>query len=100
MSGDLEGSSPITLIGPKGKLDLKEGCIIADRHIHMLPEQAKMYGLEGIEKVSVILKGEKGGIINNVYLRIAPNSYYEMHIDTDDANAHLIENGDIGIILK
>ena len=100
MSGDIKESSPITLIGPKGELNLSEGCILADRHIHMLPEQAKMYGLEGIEKVSVMLKGEKGGIINNVYLRIAPNSYYEMHIDTDDANAHLIENGDIGIILK
>jgi propanediol utilization protein len=47
-----------------------------------------------------MLNGEKGGIINNVYLRVAPDSYYEMHIDTDDANAHLINNGDIGIILK
>ena len=99
-SGDLKESSPITLIGPNGKLELEEGCIIADRHIHMLPEQAKLYGLEGIEKVSVLLKGEKGGIINNVYLRVAPNSYFEMHIDTDDANAHLIENGDIGTIIK
>lgn len=100
MSGELAGSSPITLIGPKGELNLSEGCIIADRHIHMLPEQAKLYGLEGVEKVSVMLNGEKGGIINNVYLRIAPNSYYEMHIDTDDANAHLVNNGDIGIIIK
>lgn len=100
MSGDINGSSPITLIGPYGELNLKEGCIIADRHIHMLPEQAKLYGLEGIEKVSVLLKGEKGGIINNVYLRIAPNSYYEMHLDTDDANAHLLKNGDIGTIIK
>ena len=99
-SGDVKGSSPITLIGPKGELNLSEGCIIADRHIHMLPEQAKLYGLVVVEKVSVLLNGEKGGIINNVYLRVAPNSYYEMHIDTDDANAHLVENGDIGIILK
>ena len=52
MSGNIKGSSPITLIGPKGELELKEGCIIADRHIHMLPEQARLYGLEGVEKVS------------------------------------------------
>ncbi len=100
MSGNLEGSSPITIIGPKGQIELKEGCIIADRHIHMLPEQAKLYGLEGVEKVSVKINGEKGGIMENVYLRVAPNSYYEMHIDTDDANAHLINNGDVGIIIK
>lgn len=100
MSGHVEGSAPITIIGPKGEIELKEGCIIADRHIHMLPEQAKEFGLEGVETVSVELKGEKGGIINNVYLRVAPNSYYEMHIDTDDANAHLVNQGDIGIIIK
>ena len=99
MSGEISGSAPITLIGPKGELELKEGCIIADRHIHMLPEQAEKFGLIGVEKVSVELQGEKGGIINNVYLRIAPNSYYEMHIDTDDANAHLVNPGDIGKIL-
>lgn len=100
MSGHLENSSPITIIGPNGSLDLKEGCIIADRHIHMLPEQAKEWGFEGVEKVSVELGGEKGGRIDNVYLRIAPNSYFEMHIDTDDGNAHLVKPGDIGTIIK
>lgn len=98
-SGDLNGSSPITLIGPNGTLDLEEGCIIATRHIHILPEQVKMYGLEGKEKVNVKLNGEKGGIITNVYLKVSDNSYLEMHLDTDDANAHLIKNGDIGEIL-
>ena len=98
-SGDLKGSCPITLIGPKGTLNLEEGCIIATRHIHILPSQLKMYGLEGKEKVSVKLYGEKGGIINNVYLMVSETSYFEMHLDTDDANAHLIKNGDIGEIL-
>lgn len=98
-SGDIKGSSPITLIGPKGEIDLKEGCIIADRHIHILPEQMKLYGLEGLTKVSVLLKGEKGGIINNVYLRVGKNSYFELHLDRDDANSHMVNSGDIGIIL-
>lgn len=100
MSGDIKESSPITIIGPKGKLELKEGCIIADRHIHILPEQRKLYGLEGIDKVSVRLPGEKGGIIDNVYIRESESSYYEMHLDTDDANAHLLKNGDMAEILK
>lgn len=98
-SGDLKGSCPITIIGPKGCVDLKEGCIIATRHIHILPSQLKAYGLENVEKVSVKLDGEKGGIISNVYLKESENSFLELHLDTDDANAHLIKNGDIGEIV-
>ena len=98
-SGDLKGSSPITIIGPNGTLNLEEGCIIPTRHIHILPSQVKLYGLEGKEKVNVKLYGEKGGIITNVYLIVSDTSYFEMHIDTDDANAHLIKSGDIGEIL-
>ena len=69
-SGDLEGSSPITIIGPKGEIDLKEGCILANRHIHISPEEVKKYNLEGVKKVKVKIDGEKGGILNNVYLKI------------------------------
>ena len=34
-SGKIEGSAPLTIIGPRGVVTLKEGCIIANRHIHM-----------------------------------------------------------------
>lgn len=98
-SGDLKGSSPIIIVGPNGSIDLDEGCIIANRHIHILPSQVKMYGLEGKETVNVKLNGEKGGIITNVYLNIGDESFFELHLDTDDANAHLIKNGDIGEII-
>ena len=99
-SGDVIGSASITLIGPNGTLDLKEGCIIATRHIHATKEDAKRLGLEGIDKVSVRVGGEKGGVMENVSVRVADNSYYEMHVDTDDANAHFISNGDeVEIIL-
>lgn len=98
-SGDLIGSSPITIVGPKGSVNIKEGCIIAARHIHILPEQIKQYGFEGVEKVSVKIKGEKGGIIDNVYLKPSDEAFFELHLDTDDANANLIKNGDIGEII-
>ena len=98
-SGDLEGSCPITIVGPNGSIDLEEGCIIAARHIHILPSQIKSYGLEGIEKVNVKLDGEKGGIITNVYIKPSDEAFFELHLDTDDANAHLIKNGDIGEII-
>ena len=99
-SGDLKGSAPIELIGPNGSVKLEEGCIIANRHIHITPKEVKELGLEGIEKVSVELQGEKGGIINNVYLKIDENFKLEMHIDTDDANAHLVKTGDIGKVIE
>lgn len=98
-SGDLDASEGITLIGPKGEVKLESGCIIATRHIHILPEQMKQYNLEGKETVSVRISGEKGGIIDNVYLKVADESFFELHLDTDDANAHLIKNGDIAEII-
>jgi len=98
-SGDVSGSSPITIIGPVGTLNLEEGCIIPTRHIHILPNQLKMYGLEGRDEVSVNVDGEKGGILNNVHLKVSEDSFFELHLDTDDANAHLIKNGDIGEII-
>lgn len=100
-SGDLTGSCPITIIGPKGKIDLEKGCIIATRHIHLTNEQAKLYGLEDKKSVSVKLDGEKGGIINNVSLKVSRRdlAYFELHLDTDDANANLVKSGDIGEIL-
>ena len=99
-SGDLEGSSPITIIGPKGKIYLKEGCILANRHIHISPEEVKKYNLEGVKKVKVKIDGEKGGILNNVYLKILDPSVLEMHIDTDEGNAFNVKTGDILEIIE
>lgn len=98
-SGDLEGSSSVTIIGPCGSITLEKGCIIATRHIHLTPDDVIKYGLEGLTKVKVKIEGEKGGILDNVHLKISPNYKFEMHIDTDDANANLIKTGDIGEII-
>lgn len=98
-SGDLKDSETVTIVGPNGEVVALESCIIAARHIHILPEQVKEYGLEGKEMVNVKINGEKGGIITNVYLKAADNSFFEMHLDTDDANAHLVRNGDIAEII-
>lgn len=98
-SGDLKDSETVTIVGPNGEVVALESCIIAARHIHILPEQVKEYGLEDKEMVNVKINGEKGGIITNVYLKTADNSFFEMHLDTDDANAHLVKNGDIAEII-
>lgn len=86
-SGDLVGSSPITLIGPKGSLSLTEGCIIAERHIHMTNEDATNFGVVDKQKVSIVVEGEKGGLMSNVTIRVNDRYTLDMHIDTDDANA-------------
>ncbi len=98
-SGDLEDSSKITILGPNGSLT-KQCCIIANRHIHILPSQVKLYDLDNVGKVNVLIPGEKGGIITNVYLKVASQSFFELHLDTDDANAHLLKSGDIVEIIK
>lgn len=93
-SGDLEGSSPITIIGPKGTLNLEEGCIIADRHIHMTPKDAEAYGVEDKQKVSVEVEGPKGGIMRKVTIRVDERYKLDMHIDTDDANAFQLKGNE------
>lgn len=98
-SGDLKESSPITIVGPCGEVCLNEGCIIASRHIHITNKEVVEFGLQGVEKVSVKVLGEKGGILDNVSLKVNDNYAFELHLDTDDANAHLIKQGDTGIIL-
>lgn len=98
-SGDLEGSAGITIIGPNGSVDLDKGCIIATRHIHITPNEVHEFSLDGLKSVDVRLPGLKGGILYNVQLKISPNYAFEMHIDTDDANAHLVKSGDIAEII-
>lgn len=86
-SGNLKGSAPITVMGPKGSVNLAEGCIIADRHIHMTPEDAKSFGVTNLQKVSILVEGDKGGVMNHVTVRVNERYALDMHIDTDDANA-------------
>jgi putative phosphotransacetylase len=92
-SGDLEGAAEITIIGPKGEVT-KNAAIIAARHIHATKEDAVKYGFENKEFIKVVVNGEKGGILENVYVRISDSFSLEVHLDTDDANAFLIKNGD------
>ena len=86
-SGELAGSASLTLIGPKGTVILEEGCIIADRHIHMTPKDALAFGVKDKQKVSVLVEGVKGGVMGEVTIRVNERYGLDMHIDTDDANA-------------
>lgn len=85
-SGNLAGSAPITIIGPNGAVVLRQGCIIAKRHIHMSTEDGERFGIKDNQIVSVKIIDERGGILENVQVRVHPTYTLEMHIDTDEAN--------------
>ena len=98
-SGDIKGSAPISLVGPKGAIYLEEGCIVAARHIHMTPVEASQAGLKDGDYVSVKMGNERGAVLDNVKIRVDESFSLEMHIDTDEANACQISQGDIAEIL-
>lgn len=87
LSGDLHGTPGITLIGPKGSVQTTEGLIVAQRHIHMTPEDAQRLGVHDGQVVSIEVSGSRGGIYNNVAVRANDASALECHIDTEEANA-------------
>ena len=92
-SGKLSGSAPITLIGPMGVVTLAEGCIIANRHIHMSEDEARVFGLRDYDFVTVDVDGERKTRWYDVQVRVHKDFRLEMHVDTDDANAAGIGNG-------
>lgn len=99
-SGNIAGSAPIAIIGPKGAVYLNEGCIVAKRHIHMAPKDAMAAGVHDGDIVSVKADNERGTIFNNVQIRVDDSFTLEMHIDTDEANAAKIATGDTVRIIK
>ncbi|MDI6641925.1 MAG: phosphate propanoyltransferase [Elusimicrobiota bacterium] len=93
-SGDISGSAGITVVGPKGSINLTEGVIIAKRHIHMSPEDAKNFNLKDGDTVDVEYIGERGVIFRNVQIRVKDNFVLEFHIDTDEGNCAGIKQQD------
>jgi len=97
-SGNLKGSEDITIIGDN-EITLKECTIIATRHIHASKEDLVKYNLDASKKYRVKIYGEKGGIINNVSIKVSDKAFFEMHLDTDDGNGHLLKCGDTATII-
>lgn len=99
-SGEVEGSEKIVIVGPKGSVYLKEGVIIANRHIHLTPAYAEKQGIKDNDYVDVEVDGIKPTKFFGVQVRVRDDFNVEMHIDTDDANAAGIKNGDRVKIIK
>lgn len=99
-SGDIAGSGAATIIGPKGEVQINEGVIVADRHIHFSPEEAIEFGVVDREVVSIKVKGEKGGILDNVLCRVHKDFRLDCHLDTDDGAAFSLNSGDEAELVK
>ena len=99
-SGNIKDSAPIRIVGPKGVVQLSEGCIIANRHIHMSPDEARVFGLNDGDYVTVDVNGKRRTRWFDVQVRVHKDFRLEMHVDTDDANSAGIGNGFTVTIVK
>ncbi len=98
-SGEIKGSEKLVVVGPKGSIYLKEGVIIANRHIHLTPDFAANLGIKDNDYVDVVIDGVKPTKFYDVQIRVREDFNVEMHIDTDDANSSGLKNGDVVHIL-
>ena len=99
-SGHLEGTPGVKLRGPYGEIEIPRGVIVADRHIHLSPAQAKASGLQDGDTVSVEIEGTKAGVLDGILIRSNPGCEMDFHIDTDDGNAFQLQQGQLVKILK
>lgn len=88
-SGDVAGSAPCRIVGPCGEVELKEGVIIAKRHVHMTPADAERFGVANGQIVEVEVEQETGRklVFGDTVIRVSDKAALAMHIDTDEANA-------------
>ena len=99
-SSDIAGSGACKLVGPKGEVELKEGVIVAKRHIHMTPEDAENYGVKDKQVVSVKIDSpERSLVFGDVVVRVSPKFKLAMHIDTDESNAVMAGRDATGVIV-
>lgn len=99
-SGSISGSPGIIIEGPAGRVELKEGVIIAQRHLHLHTDEAAAMGLKDREIISIKFPGIRETTFGNVLVRVHPNFKMDFHLDTDEANAAGLNNGDLGIVIK
>ena len=87
-SGDTAGSGACKLVGPCGEVELKEGVIVAKRHIHLTKADAEELGVKDKDVVWVKVETpERKAILGDVVCRVSDSYARAMHIDTDEANA-------------
>ena len=98
-SGSVAGTPGAVLMGPMGQVQLDQGVIAAQRHIHLTPEDGKHFGVKDNQVVRLQTLTERPVIFQDVVVRIRPDFAAAVHLDYDEANACGFRNGDMGRIL-
>ncbi|NLY91687.1 MAG: phosphate propanoyltransferase [Firmicutes bacterium] len=99
-SGNLKDTPGIIIEGPKGRIEIKEGVIVAQRHLHLHDSEAEELGLKDQDYIQVKADGIRGLIFDQVLVRVGPKYKKDLHLDIDEANAAGLKNGDLVTIIK
>jgi len=100
LSGDVKDTPPIFLLGPLGRVDLPRGLMVAQRHIHLTPEDAQRFCVTDKQVVRLQTLTKRPCVFEDVVVRVRPDFASAAHLDYDEANACGFKAGDLGRILS
>lgn len=100
LSGKVDNTPGVTLVGPNGQVTIPQGVMAAQRHIHMTPEDAKRMGVQDKQVVRLQTYTNRPVVFEDVVVRVSPDFQTRVHLDYDEANACGFQNGDLGRILS
>lgn len=94
-SGKLADTPGITLRGPAGTVQIPRGVIMAHRHVHMPPDDARRFGVRDGQQIRVRVEGDREAVFGDVVVRVRSDFALDMHVDTDEANAAALTNDSV-----
>ena len=86
-SGKVDDTPGCVLVGPKGVVELKQGVIRAERHVHMGPADAEFYRVKDKDRMSLRVHSRCTTTFEDVLVRVGEKIKLEVHLDTDEGNA-------------
>jgi propanediol utilization protein len=86
-SGKIEGTPGCVLVGPAGVVELRQGVIRAERHVHMHHQHAAWYGVRNGDRMRLRVHSSCTVTFEDLLVRADASSKLEVHLDTDEGNA-------------
>jgi len=99
MSGDIAGTSGIKVSGPAGEIEISQGVIVAQRHLHCSLAEAEELGIKNGDEISVRINAGRPATLHNIKVRVKDSYKLCLHLDTDEGNACGINKTSIGEII-
>jgi len=94
-SGVLDGTPGLRLRGPAGEIEIPRGVILAHRHVHMHPDDARTFGVGDKDMIRVKVEGDREMTMGDVLVRVSDHYALDLHLDTDEANASSLGNDSV-----